>query len=393
MMRISRTARRGVTVGLAIGSVALLTACGTTSGNTSSSGDALTELGEAEGQVSILAWPGYVEDGSNDPTVDWVTPFVEATGCEVTSKTYGTSDEAVNLMKTGEYDVVAASGDATLRLIAGGEVAPVNTDLIPNYEGVFDFLKEKEWNSVDGQSYGVPHGYGANLLMYNTEVFAEAPTSWDVVFDDAGENAGKVTAYDSPIYIADAAVYLMAHQPELGIENPYALDEEQFQAAVDLLKEQRQSVGEYWSDYLKEIQAFESGDSVVGTTWQVIQNVLADSGASTDVVLPEEGATGWSDTWMVASDAANVNCAYMWLDYIASPEANATATSYFGEAPSSEAACDYREDCEAYHAGDEEYASQIWYWTTPIAECVDGRTDVECVDYAQWTAAWQEIKG
>ncbi|WP_438853511.1 ABC transporter substrate-binding protein [Agromyces sp. M3QZ16-3] len=396
MMRTPRTARRGATVGLAIGSIALLTltACGTTSGGGSgSSDDALTELGDAEGQVSILAWPGYVEDGSNDPTVDWVTPFEEETGCEVTSKTYGTSDEAVNLMKTGEYDVVAASGDATLRLIAGGDVAPVNTDLIPNYEGVFDFLKEKEWNSVDGQSYGVPHGYGANLLMYNTETFAEAPTSWDVVFDGASENAGKVTAYDSPIYIADAAVYLMAHQPELGIENPYALDEEQFQAAVDLLKVQRESIGEYWSDYLKEIQAFETGDSVVGTTWQVIQNVLAGSGAPTEVVLPEEGATGWSDTWMVASDAANVNCAYMWLDYIASPEANATATSYFGEAPSSQAACEFREDCEAYHAGDEEYASQIWYWTTPIAECVDGRTDVECVDYAQWTAAWQEIKG
>lgn len=397
MMRTTRTARRGATIGIAIGSIALLTltACGTTSGEPAATEDAATELGETEGQVTLLAWPGYVEDGSNDPAVDWVTPFEEETGCEVTSKTYGTSDEAVNLMKTGDYDVVAASGDATLRLIAGGEVAPVNTDLIPNYEGIYDFLKEKEWNSVDGQSYGVPHGYGANLLMYNTETFAEAPTSWDVVFDKASENSGKVTAYDSPIYIADAAVYLMHHQPELGIENPYALDEEQFQASVDLLKEQRQHVGEYWSDYLKEIQAFETGDSVVGTTWQVIQNVLAGSGASTEVILPEEGATGWSDTWMIASDAPNPNCAYEWLNYIASPEANAQATEYFGEAPSNQEACEFRSEgsCEAFHAGDEEYASQIWYWTTPIAECVDGRTDVECVDYAQWTAAWQEIKG
>jgi putative spermidine/putrescine transport system substrate-binding protein len=397
MMRTTRAARRSAAVGIAIGSIALLTltACGTTSGEPAATEEAMTELGEAEGQVSILAWPGYVEDGSNDPAVDWVSDFEDETGCEVTSKTYGTSDEAVNLMKTGDYDVVAASGDATLRLIAGGEVQPVNTDLVPNYEGIYDFLKEKEWNSVDGVPYGVPHGYGANLLMYNTEVFAEAPTSWDVVFDRASENSGAVTAYDSPIYIADAAVYLMTHQPELGIENPYALDEEQFQAAVDLLKEQRQHIGEYWSDYLKEIQAFETGDSVVGTTWQVIQNVLAGSGAPTEVVLPEEGATGWSDTWMVASDAANVNCAYMWLDHIASPEANAEATEYFGEAPSNQEACEFRSEgsCEAFHAGDEEYASQIWYWTTPIAECVDGRTDVECVDYAQWTAAWQEIKG
>lgn len=392
MMRM-RTAARGATVGLAIASVALLTACGTSAGSGSGGGEAAEELGEMEGQVSILAWPGYVEDGSNDPEVDWVTPFEEETGCEVTVKTFGTSDEAVNLMKTGEYDVVSASGDATLRLIAAGDVAPINTELIPNYANIYDFLKEKEWNSVDGVPYGVPHGYGANLLMYNTTVFPEAPTSWSAVFDDASANTGKVTAYDSPIYIADAAVYLMAHNPELGIENPYALDEEQFQAAVDLLKAQREHVGEYWSDYLKEIQAFTTGDSVVGTTWQVIQNVLASEGATTDVVLPEEGATGWSDTWMIASEAQNPNCSYAWLDYIASPEANATATAYFGEAPSSDEACEFRDDCEAYHAGDAEYASQIWYWTTPIEDCVDGRTDVTCVDYAAWTEAWQEIKG
>ena len=392
MKHISR-GRRIAATAVAIGTIAVLAGCGTSSGGGAAPSEEVAELGDFEGQVSLLAWPGYVEDGSNDPAVDWVSGFEDETGCTVTAKTYGTSDEAVSLMKTGDYDVIAASGDATLRLIAAGDVAPVNTELIPSYAGIYDFLKEREWNSVDGQSYGVPHGYGANLLMYDTEAVTPAPTSWDVVFDGASAYTGKVTAYDSPIYIADAAVYLMAHQPELGIENPYALDEEQFQAAVDLLKAQRAHVGEYWSDYLKEVQAFETGDSVVGTTWQVIQNVLAGGDASTEVVLPEEGATGWSDTWMIASAAKNPNCEYAWLDWIASPETNAAATAYFGEAPSSQEACDYRDDCEAYHAGDEDYASQIWYWTTPIAECVDGRTDVECVDYAAWTSAWAEIKG
>ena len=385
------TARRSVFMaGLAIASIAVLTACGTSSNN-AGGGTEATELGEMEGTVSILAWPGYVEDGSNDPTVDWVTPFEDATGCQVTSKSYGTSDEAFTLMKTGDYDVVAASGDASLRLVAAGDVAPVNTDLLKNYDGIYDFLKMKAWNSVDGVSYGIPHGYGANLLMYNTDVFPEGLTSWSAVFDDASANAGKVTAYDSPIYIADAAVYLMATQPDLGITNPYALDETQLAAAVDLLKAQRTSVGEYWSDYLKEIQAFETGDSVVGTTWQVIQNSVTTG--NTAVVLPDEGTTGWSDTWMIASKAKSPNCAYAWLDYIASPEANAAATAYFGEAPSSQAACDFRDDCESYHAGDEDYASKIWYWTTPIADCVDGRTDVKCTDYSAWTTAWSEIKG
>jgi putative spermidine/putrescine transport system substrate-binding protein len=241
----------------------------------------------------------------------------------------------------------------------------------------------------------VPHGYGANLLMYKKDTVKPAPTSWDVVFDKSSAYKGKVTAYDSPIYIADAAVYLMAHNPELGIKNPYALDEKQLTAAVDLLKAQRANVGEYWSDYLKEIQAFETGDSVVGTTWQVIINSMSAK-ANVGSVLPSEGATGWSDSWMINSKAKSPNCAYAWLDYIDQPKANAAATEYFGEAPATPAACDFmasKDTCASYHAGDEAYANKIWYWTTPIAKCLDGRTDVQCTDYAAWTSAWQEIKG
>ena len=142
----------------------------------------------------------------------------------------------VALMKTGEYDVVSASGDASLRLIYGGDVAPVNTKLIPNYADIFDNLKMQPWNSVGGVSYGVPHGRGANLLAYRTDIVKPAPTSWGSVFDENSPYKGKITAYDSPIYIADAALYLMKTQPDLGIKYPYALDQKQFDASVELLK-------------------------------------------------------------------------------------------------------------------------------------------------------------
>ncbi|HWJ80875.1 MAG TPA: ABC transporter substrate-binding protein [Nocardioides sp.] len=384
----------------------LTAACGTSSGGDSSGGDGpggftapdvpmLQELGDGEGEVDVLAWPGYVEDGSTDKSVDWVSSFEQATGCQVNVKYFGTSDEAVNLMKSGDYDVVSASGDASLRLIAAGDVAPVNTDLIPNYADVYDFLKDRDWNSVDGQMYGVPHGYGANLLMWRTDEVDPAPTSWGAVFDENSPYAGKITAYDSPIYIADAALYLMKTQPDLGIENPYALDQDQLAAAVDLLKTQRTQISEYWSDYLKEVQAFTTGDSVIGTTWQVIANVAQDSDVPVDVTLPEEGATGWSDTWMVSAEAKHPNCAYEWMNHIISPEANDAVAEYFGEAPSNAKACDVATKgfCESYHAGDADYADQIWYWTTPIPQCLDGREDVTCTDYGDWTQAWTEIKG
>jgi putative spermidine/putrescine transport system substrate-binding protein len=357
--------------------------------------EAVSELGEPEGEVNVLAWPGYVEDGSNDPAVDWVSDFEKSSGCQVNVKTFGTSDEAVQLMRTGQYDVVSASGDATLRLIAAGDVEPVNTDLFENYPDIFDSLKDQPWNSVDDVAYGVPHGRGANLLMYRTDEVTPAPDSWGVVFDGGDDYKGAVTAYDSPIYIADAALYLMKTEPELGIENPYALDEDQLAAAVDLLREQSANVSEYWSDYLKEIQAFKDGTSVVGTTWQVIANVAQGEGAPVEVVLPKEGATGWSDTWMVAAESENPNCSYMFIDHIVSPTVNAQVAEYFGEAPANRKSCEETSDpkhCDTFHADDEDYFSQVWYWTTPIEQCLDGRTDVKCTDYAAWTKAWTEVR-
>jgi putative spermidine/putrescine transport system substrate-binding protein len=357
---------------------------------------ALDKLGTPEGALNVVAWAGYAEDGSTDPSVDWVTPFEKSTGCQVNVKTAPTSDDMVNLMKTGQYDVVSASGDASLRLIASGDVEPVNTDLVPNYADVFDGLKMKPWNSVNGVAYGIPHGRGANLLMYNTDVVKPAPTSWSVVFDGASPYQGKVTAYDSPIYIADAAVYLMKTKPDLGITNPYALDDDQFAAAVDLLKAQNANIGEYWSDYTKEIQAFKNGDSVVGTTWQIIVNLAAAEKAKVKAVLPSEGATGWSDTWMVATKSQHKTCAYKWLDHIISPKVNAEVAEWFGEAPSNRKSCAETVDktfCQTFHADDEAYFDQVWYWNTPIAQCLDGRTDVTCKDYGDWTTAWQEIKG
>jgi len=400
-----RTRARLLPLAMALALVALA-GCGSDEPTSSSEGGAsqgftppevpmLQSLGAGEGKVNLIAWAGYVEDGSTDPKVDWVTPFEKATGCQVNVKVAATSDEMVQLMKTGQYDAVSASGDASLRLIAAGDVAPVNTALVKNYADVFDSLKMQPWNSVNGKAYGIPHGRGANLLMWRTDMVKPAPDSWGVVFDPASPYKGKVTAYDSPIYIADAALYLKATKPELGITNPYELDENQFQASVDLLKQQAGVIGEYWSDYTKEIQAFKSGSSVVGTTWQIIANLAQGDKAPVQVTLPKEGSTGWSDTWMISSKAANPNCAYMWMDHIISPKANAQVAEWFGEAPANKLSCAETADknhCATFHAEDEAYFEQVAYWTTPIKQCGDDRGAV-CKDYSEWTTAWTEIKG
>jgi putative spermidine/putrescine transport system substrate-binding protein len=360
-----------------------------------------TAVGDGEGALNLVAWAGYVVGGTGGEQVqgyDWVTPFETASGCKVTVKVGLDSANMVQLMKTGEYDGVSASGDATLRLIAGGDVSAVNFDLIPNYKDVFEGLKGQPYNTVNGVGYGVPHGRGANVLMYDPSVVTTAPDSWSTVFEADSPYKGKVTAYNYAIYVADAALYLMKTKPDLKITNPYALDTAQLAAAKDLLLQQKTLVSKYWGTAQEEIDGFANGDMAIGSAWLYQQNTInAAGGKQVASVKPKEGATGWSDTWMISSKAKHPNCMYKWMDYIISPKANADVTVYFGEAPVSEPACAEAEKqspghCEAFHANDETYFKDVYYWNTPTVECLDGRGAI-CTDFDAWTKVWTEVTG
>ena len=372
----------------------LVAGCGS-SDDDEGGGNELEKVGKAEGQLDLISWAGYVEP-------EWTKPFEQKTGCKVNNKIGGTSDEMVQLMRSGQYDGVSASGNASARLVEGGDVDPVNVDLVPNYKTIFSDLKDQPYNTFDGVHYGIPHGRGANLLMWTSDEVTPAPTSWDVILDPekAAKYKGRISVYDDPIYIADAAVYLKAHQPDLGIEDPYELNDEQFEAAVNLLEEQRPNVGEYWSEAAKQISAFANGDATVGTTWQYQYFALQDEGEPVEAspasqgFLPSEGATGWSDTWMLSSEAKHPNCMYKWMDWIVSPKVNAEVAEYFGEAPSQSLSCEETADkefCTKYHADNPGFWKRVYYWQTPLADCGDGSSD--CKDYNEWVQAWTTIKG
>jgi putative spermidine/putrescine transport system substrate-binding protein len=349
-------------------------------------------VGDGEGALNVLAWPGYAEDGSTDPEVDWVTPFEEETGCNVEVKVFPTSNEAVKLFNTGDYDVVSASGDASLRLVYGDKVQPVNTDLVPNYADIIPVLKDQPWNTVEGVNFGIPHGRGANLLLYTADEYPEPPDSWADMWEADSPVKGKISPYDDAIYIADAALYLKATQPDLGIENPYALDREQFDAAIELLEQQKPLVAEYWADVVKQGQSIANGTVQQSQGWELTRRIAGDAVAT---VKPKEGATGWSDTWMIKKDTENINCAYKWVDWVASPEVNAQIAEYFGEAPANAKSCELTQDanhCETFHAEDDAYWEDVYYWTTPQTECVDGRTDVQCVGFDEWVSAWSKLR-
>ncbi len=375
----------------AAGAAAILMGVGT------ASAEMPTEIGEGEGAVDIVAWPGYIERGQTDPNYDWVTDFEAETGCKVTVKTAGTSDEMVALMNEGGFDLVTASGDASLRLIAGKRVQEINTDLIPLFGTVDERLQKAPWHFVDGRHYGVPYQWGGNVLAYNTEVFKQPPTSWSVVFEkqdlpDGKSNAQRVQAFDGPIYIADAALFLMAHKPELGIKDPYELSEEQYAAALDLLRQQRQIVHRYWHDAFVQIDDFTNEGVVASSAWPFQVNLLRSKNEPIASTIPEEGATGWADTTMMHAEAAHPNCAYKWMEHSLKPKVQGDLAAWFGSVPSVPAACENNAllGAEGCKTNGIDSFDRIHFWRTPVTKC---ETQEACVPYYRWVTDYIAILG
>jgi putative spermidine/putrescine transport system substrate-binding protein len=395
---------KGGTLLAAASAAMLLAACGSSGSGTSGGGSGTgglappmantpvpSQIGKGEGKLNLIAWEGYAQP-------QWVQPFEKATGCQVSAKYAGSSSEMVSLMQGGgggQYDLVSASGDADLRLIYGGDVKPVNISLIPSWKDFHPFLQSPSFNTIGGKHYGVSYEFGPNVLLYSKTAFPTAPSSWSVLYDS--KYSGQVTVPNNPIQIADAALYLSKTQPSLGITDPYELTTAQFNATVNLLKQQKPLIKKYWDLASQEISLFQSGTTVIGAAWPYQTNTLQAAKAPVADTIPSEGATGWADTWMLAAKAPHPNCAYKWMQWATTPTVQAQQAVYFGETPANKLACTIMDHlqqgaCAAYHAdAPEAYFQTIKFWKTPLAQCGNGKND--CVPFQQWVAAWNQITG
>ena len=350
-----------------------------------------------EGELSIVAWPGYIERGDTDKAYNWVGEFEDATGCKVTVKTAGTSDEMVSLMNQGSYDLVTASGDASLRLIAGKKVQAIDTSKIPSWHKIDERLQNAPWHTIGDMHYGVPFQWGPNVLMYNTDVFTTAPASWSVLFvpqdlPDGKPNKGRIQAYDGAIYMADAALYLMSTKPELAIKDPYELNETQYQAVLEILRGQHPLVHRYWHDYNVQMSDFKNEGVVASGAWPFQVNMLQAEKQPIASVIPREGATGWADTTMMGASSKNQVCAYKWLEWSLSDKVQAPLAEWFGANPVVPAACKAKAPGGSdFCAGNgyEQFA-HIKFWKTPQSTCVTQKT---CVPYSRWTQDYIAIMG
>ena len=386
-----RRIRRVHVLGAALAAALCVPASGVSSGSTSG---LQTKIGKGEGRLNLIEWPAY-----SDPS--FAKKFEQQSGCKIHRKDAGSSSEMVALMHTGggggggQYDLVSASGDASLRLIVGKDVKPVNVSLIPSWKQFISIFKSPAHNTVKGVHYGVSVQWGPNTLMYNTKKVKPAPTGWSSLY--SSKYKGKITVPNNPIQIADGALYLMQTKPSLGIKDPYELTRSQLAAVVSLLKKQKPLIKKYWNSATDEINLFKGGDAVIGASWPYQTLTLQAAKQPIKEIIPSYGATGWADTWMLAKKAPHPNCAYLWMKYVTTPQVEAKQALVFGETPVNPKACPYmnkiqKGSCAKYHLNQPlSFYKKIHFWKTPIPDCGNGQRS--CMDNNAWQRAWTQITG
>ncbi|MEV3922102.1 ABC transporter substrate-binding protein [Actinomadura coerulea] len=353
----------------------------------------VSTLGPGEGALNLLTLPGSVESGGTDPRVDWVTPFQERTGCKIGLKVVKTPEEMADLMRDRgrRYDGVAAPPEVAGRLVEENQAVPINPDLVDGYKKLEPRLRKLL--ERDGKHYGLPYVWGSNLLMYDTRA-VPPPAGWAALFDpaEARRYSGKIVMRDSPLAIAEAALYLKGRQRKLKIRDPYSLTPAQLAAAGRVLARQRQYVGEYWDLPADAVSAFAGGRAVLGQAWPYHADVLNRASRPVQGVIPSEGATGWMDAWMIGARVQHPNCMYQWLQWTASPDVQQQVAEWTGVAPANPQACsgDRLKSgfCAAYHVGDRGYLDKIVFAHAPSKTCGGESGEKDCTDYAEWTRTW-----
>lgn len=347
-----------------------------------------TMIGKGEGHLDLLAWRGYAEDA-------WVKPFEKNTSCKLNIRYAGSAEEMVGAMRLGGHgvvDLVSVPAEATQALIDRREVKPLNMALIPAWTDFFPPLQSPAFNTAKGVHWGLSYQWGPNTLMWNAAKIKHAPISWAALYDPKYRD--HIAIPDTPFSIADAALYLMRAQPGLKIKDPFELDARQMKAVEDVLRKQRPLVRRYWMLAEQEITLFKSARAVIGVGGPYQTELLKTAGIQVAETIPVEGATAWADSWMLAGKAKHVNCAYLWLQWTATPQVQAAQAIFFGETPANAHACKEMEalksgSCRHYRA-DGSGLAKLRFQRAPQKRCAQGRK--ACLDLAAWREAWSRIK-
>jgi spermidine/putrescine-binding protein len=323
----------------------------------------------AADELKMIIWEGYADEA-------YRIPFEEANDATVSYTHAGTGDEMFAQMKDSDgknYDMVSASSDLPKRLYDAGLLAEIDTSKLTNYNELWDQFKKPDYITFEDKLYGVNFAWGPTLMIYNPDEVTTAPTSWRALMDE--QYSGKISTWNYPLQIAQYALLLDPVPDDV-----YVLTDEQLAQVKDILVAQRPHVRKYWDLGGELAELWASGEVVIADGWTWITNTILAADGKVTEVIPSEGVTGWSDSWVISKAAQNYDLALKWADWMIGQEGQIGLTEVMG-----------------YSITNKEAAAKLPEETQKALRLTDVETEYAKIkmwkfieNYDKWVQVWNE---
>lgn len=283
---------------------------------------------EGSNQLNVYNWSDYIGEHT-------VENFEKATGIKVRYDLYDSNETLEAKLMAGNtgYDIVVPSGPYLGRQIQAGIYQKLDKSKIPNY-GNLDPQILKALAAFDpGNQYAVPYFWGTVGIGINVKKIKErmpdAPVdSLDMLmkpeiiskFADCG-----VTMLDSVNDIGETVLNYLGKDPHTSNPEDYAALEKAMLAIRPNIK--------YFhsSSYINDLANGEvclvlgwSGDVFIAAA----RAEEAKNGVEIEYHIPKEGTLLWSDNMAIPKDAAHVDNAHKFINYLMEPQVAADGVNY-----------------------------------------------------------------
>ena len=307
--------------------------------------------------LNLLVWEGYA-----DPA--YVKAFEEQNHCKVSASYMGSSDELVAKLRggsAGTYDVISPSSDVATMIATSGLAAPLDLGKLPSYSQLSPQLTSLPLVRVKGDVFGVPFMWGPDPMIYDTTMFAQAPDSWNVMWDPKLQQ--KISVWDDLSTVYMAAQVLGYDKPDPG--HLYNLSDDELNAVKKKLIELKPNIRKIWSTGGELTNLFQNHEIVIAMGWPLNTVELKKKNFPVGETIPKENTTGWIDHLMITAGSENRELAYKFLEYMIEAKTQKSVTDITHYTPANPHAAQYMtpEEVTGLHLDDvDNYQKRLYFW-------------------------------
>ena len=271
--------------------------------------------------LNYFNWSDYL-----DPNT--IPDFEKEFGVKVNESYFASPDEQLAKIQAAggsEYDVTFPGDSTAETMIKSQLLRKLDMSKIPNFDNIGARYKGLPFDPDN--EYTVPFTWGTTGILYNKREIGEI-SGWEAMWDPRFE--GKIAMLDDMREVVGAALKLLGYS--LNTKNLDQLEE-----AKQKLIEQKPLVRAYLAD-IQMRDALWDKDVLLGQCYSGTASTAIFEDKDLEYVIPEEGATRWTDNMAIPANAPHPEIAHQFINYILRPKVGASTTNYTRFASPNEAA-------------------------------------------------------